>query len=194
MIRINKPALMQAVLKQIALRLNKVASLAVEYMVGQINMIPDSGSHSSTGASDWRADLQEAIKYKGINDGLHVLVNVGLIDADELTLNRGLLINYGMGKTLSRDNPYLEEYVSSEYYDQSRSGYKVYTRPDEEIYDYEYGSTYIGVTSPKVEIENFYQEPSEFFEVGMEAIKDDFWRILNSPLEGIDLSQFVYMR
>lgn len=194
MIRINKPALMKAVIKQISLRLNKVASLAVEYMVGQISMLPDSGSHSSTGASDWRTEVQEAITYKGTNDSLNVLVKIGLIDADELTLNRALLINYGMGKTLSRNNPYLDEYLTSEYYDQNRGGFNVYTRPDEEIYDYEDGGTYIGITSPRVEITNFYQEASEFFEVGMEAIKDDYWRILNSPLEGIDISQFVYMR
>lgn len=178
-------------------KLDEVAQKAIEFMIHEIGSLPQSGSHDAIGASDWRRDVIDAIKFTGKVEGLQVIKEVGLIDADELTQQRGLLINFGMGYSLYKQNPYLQEYLSSEYYDSKRRGFSVYTRPgDSDIYDYETGGWKSNDSAPSTrhEIKNFWQNPSLFFQTAMYFVKYDFEQVIEEISNSIDYAKYLVVK
>ncbi|MGE5438085.1 MAG: hypothetical protein ACM3O3_12805 [Syntrophothermus sp.] len=191
MLKINSKKLTNYIAIKVKAQLDTLCEYSVERMRGIIDSFPDSGSHFSTGASDWRRDVIDAIKwsFKDTRDGF--LYQIGLIGAKELMLNRGLLINYGMGKTLDQANPFLSEYVASKYYDAKRGGFNVYTRPGELVYDYEYGDFYDSEAKTRVEIPSFYQEPLFWFTTVMIEMEHEFKAIVAGALDGVNLTQFI---
>lgn len=192
MLRINQKKLMDAIKKDLNSKMTKLAKYAVKQMKVKISELPDSGSHDATGASDWRDKVARALTYVAINESSDSIVKeFGLVGANRLTLNRALLINYGMGNTLDRNNPYLSGYLGSEYYDNSRVGYNVYQRDGEEVYDYEKGIWYISTAGGHEEITRFWQTPSHFFESVMIEVRKEFQNIINSAFDNINLVDFI---
>lgn len=190
-LQFDKKRILSDFIQAIDLALNKVAETACEYMRFEIDKLPDSGSHESVGASEWRKDVIDAIKFIGKNEGLRIIKEVGLINADELTLQRGLLVNYGMGRTSSKTNPYLEEYISSEYYDSNRGGFSVYTRPGESVYDYETGGWKTSSAKSRYEIESFWQEPSYFFETALRFIYSDLESTIEKVFDEFNFGSYL---
>lgn len=192
MLRFNYQRFMSYIMRKIDLELDKLSSHAVEMMQSKIESLPISGSHDSNGASNWRQQVKEAIKFKGYNESLNIIRKIGLVDSDELTTNRALLINYGMGKTLYKDNPYLQEYLQSEYYDSNRDGYGVYKRDGDQVYSYESGTWYTSTAKPKgEEIERFWQTPSLFFDTVMVEIQQEFNFLIDRIFDNVEFSQFL---
>jgi hypothetical protein len=183
---------MSYIKRKIDVELDKLSNYAVEKMKAKIESLPASGSHDSTGASNWRLQVKEAIKFKGYNESLNIIRKIGLVDANELTTNRALLINYGMGNTLYKDNPYLEEYKKSAYYYKKRDNYNVYKRDGDQVYDYESGTWYTSTAKPKdEEIEVFWQTPSLFFDTIMVEIQQEFNFLIDRIFDNVDFSQFL---
>jgi hypothetical protein len=194
MLRFDVNRLIDDVKKIIDKKLDEVAQKAVEFMIYEIASLPDSGSHDSVGASEWRRDVINAIKFIGKVEGLEIIKQIGLIDVDELTLQRGLLISYGMGNALAQDNPYLQEYLSSEYYDPARDGYGVYTRPGDMVFDYETGGWKPSTAKNRYEITNFWQNPSYFFDNAMRLIRSDFDRVIEEIGDSIDFATYLVVK
>ncbi len=191
MLKFNTQKLIKDLMKEIDKELDKVAKSAVEYMVYEIASLPERGSHDSVGDPEWRRDVIESLKFVGKIQGLNVIKQIGLINANELQLNRALLINYGMGKSLFTKNPYLQEYLSSEYYDSNRNGFKVYTRPNEMVYDYHTGSWKRSTANSRYEIENFWQNPSLFFENGLRLVQYDFNKAIETVIDKFNFSKYL---
>lgn len=161
-------------------------------MKEEIQRLPDSGSYDSTGASEWRKDVINNINFMIVDETMALVRDIGLVGADELTINRGLLINYGMGETLDVSNQYLQEYISTKMYDSKRQGFKVYTRPDEYVYDYETGTYYQSTAKTRKEIPYFHQNPAHFFENGIVELQQKLNLILDNIINQIDISSFVF--
>ena len=158
----------------------------------EINNIPSSGSYSSVGASEWRNNVQNYINFRIVDETMALVREIGLIEPDLIILNQALLINYGMGTSLDRSNPYLNEYLNSAYYNKNRKGFKVYTRPNEYVYDYETNSYYLSTSDERVEIPYFHQNPAHFFENGIIEIQQKINIILENIMDTIDISGFVF--
>lgn len=181
---------------------SKVMSDLVELiknrMIENIENIPDSGSYSAVGASEWRQDVAEHMEHD-VKIYTHLIVaRAGLLyhkSDDDNLLKQAMLINYGMGNLMDLNNPFLSKYLASEYYDKKRVGNNVYTRPEEEVYDYETDTYGWKMSTAKIrhEIPYFRQSPSHFYE-GVEAeIEDEFRRIANNFLNVIDFDKYIRM-
>jgi hypothetical protein len=190
-LKINGQRLISDIMANLNVKLDSMAKYAEERMVGIIASLPDSGSHDSVGASDWRADVSDAIKYIAANESLMLVRKVGLIDADELTKQRGFLINYGMGVDYYKGNPFLDDYLASEYYDSKRGGFNVYTRPGDEVYDYETGLWYDSTMKSRYEIERFHQNPSLWFTDVWIEIEEEFKALVLNALSGINFAEYL---
>jgi hypothetical protein len=182
---------MSAIRKNLDRKLAVLAEYAIERMRGVIASLPASGSHEAVGAYDWRLDVIDAMQQRAYNEAFAIVRKFGMVDADELTLNRAMLVNYGMGRTLERDNPFISEYVGSEYYNFERSGFGVYRREGDNVYDYETGLWHESTAKGRSEIESFWQQPSLFFDTVMAEIKQEFDAVIVTAFDNIDFSQFV---
>ncbi len=191
MLRLNSTKLMSAIKRNLDRKLGALSNYAIERMMGVIATLPVRGSHESVGAYDWRLDVIDAIQQRAYNETFAVVRKFGMLDADELTLNRALLINYGMGKTLYKNNPFIGEYVTTDYYNFDRSGFRVYRREGDDVYDYESGGWYKSTAEGNSEIEPFWQEPSLFFDTVMVEVKEEFEAIVNTVFDDMDFSQFL---
>lgn len=160
-------------------------------MKEEIERLPESGSYDSVGASEWRREVTDYINFRIVDETMAIVREIGLVGADNVLINKALLVNYGMGETLDRNNPYLNEYMSSGAYDSKRDGFKVYTRPDENIYDYETGGYYKSKAKSRAEIPYFHQNPAHFFENGIVELQQKLSLILENIIDKIDISGFV---
>jgi hypothetical protein len=170
--------------------LDIVAQHAVEYMQQEISQIPN-GPHY---ASRWNDNVKNAIKYTGMRTATSILKKVGIIDQDNLlVLNQALATNYGIGSTLSTDNPYLEEFEQSEYFNKARKslGYTIVTRPGQYVYDYDLGTWYQSRAKSVYTLDWLYQYPSYFFENAMKLVQDEYDRVLERVFDRFDFSKYL---
>jgi hypothetical protein len=103
-----------------------------------------------------------------------------------------MLINYGMGETLVRANPYLDEYTSMpDFYDEKRDGFRVYTRPGEDVYDYETGGSSTSSAKSRYLIEPFYQEPSHFFDDAYKELQEEYRIAITTFFDNLSLANYL---
>lgn len=182
---------LNVLIQKLSNELTILSSDVVNDMKNEIQILPKSGSYDSVGASAWRENVMNHINFTIVNETVSLVRNIGLIDVDDKTLSQALLINYGMGTTLDTSNPYLSEYMSSDKYDSSRSGYRVYTRPDDYIFDYATGTYYQSISKIKEEIPYFHQNPAHFFENGITGLRQRLSLIIDNVFNNLNISGFV---
>lgn len=178
-------------ISKLANELTILSSGIANAMKEEIQKLPESGSYDSVGASEWRREVMNSINFIIVDETMALVREIGLVGADALTINRGLLINYGMGETLDTSNQYLQEYMATNKYDSKRQGFKVYTRPDEYIYDYETGTYYQSTAKTRQEIPYFHQNPAHFFENGIIELQQKLNLVIDNVINQIDISGFV---
>jgi hypothetical protein len=178
-------------IKKLSIELTKLSSEISNTMKEEIQKLPDSGSYDSVGATEWRKDVMNNINFAIVDETMTLVREIGLVGVDALTINRGLLINYGMGETLDVSNQYLQEYMATKMYDSKRQGFKVYTRPDEYVYDYETGTYYKSTADTRQEIPYFHQNPAHFFENGIIELRQRLELVIDNVINQIDISSFV---
>lgn len=195
---IDEKGLRNEILNYFTTEMNRLAEYFKNIMIQNIEDIPDRGSYYAVGALDWRQDVADYID-QDFRVYKHMLVaRFGLLNHhsdDDNLLKQAMLINYGMGKYLDSSNPSFKDYVNSEYYDKKRVGHNVYTRPGEEVYDYE-TETYgwmDSVATIRYEIPYFKQFPSHFYTDNiLDEMDDEFKRVVDNFVNVVDV--FKYFR
>jgi hypothetical protein len=192
--KVNTGGMIRAIINAINIKLETLSANITTQMKMNIDEIPIRGNHFAVGKPEWRQSVKSNLKHRLMSDTYTSIIEMGLFDVDELTLNRALLINYGMGKTLSSINPYLQEYLNSIYYDDNRGGYEVYARPGELVYDYYSGTWIMSKADPKlghIEITSFWLHASYFYEHAVIEILPQLNYLLDEVINDIDLSSYV---
>jgi hypothetical protein len=110
---------------------------------------------------------------------------------DDLTEKRALLINYGMGKTLDQANPYLDAYKIDADFNQTRDSYKVYTRPNEEVFDYETGDYIDSEAESRYEIKPFWQNPSHFYEQALVLFNIEMDQLMKRVIDNVNPLNYI---
>lgn len=169
--------------------LDIVARHGVEYMVYEIGKT--LGSKTIGGKTEWKQNVIEALKHRGQVQALKVIKEFGLIEPDELTLNQAFLVNYGTGHTTDTSHPHFDEYVRSAFFDATRQGMVIQTRPGELVYDYNTGDWKRSRSKTKRQLPQLHQLPSYFFENALAFIDQEFNDAIEKVIEEFDFSKYL---
>lgn len=164
MLRVNKDLLIRDVHRMLDAEMNKVANVLIQYMIGEISQIPNSGSVDAVGKPDWRLDVIDALRYVSKSDANTILKDIGLINQNDDIVMKAMIINYGMGDLADVwTNPYISEYYSSQYYHKERGGMNVLGRKGKQVYDIDENEWFESTANHNKRIEHFHQIGSEFW-------------------------------
>ncbi len=163
MLRFNGTRFIKDVERICNRELDKVAKILVEFMIGEISQIPQSGTIDAVGKPDWRLDVIEALKFIAKIEGSMLVRDVGLIEPSDNLKMKAMIIEFGMGTEADMKNPWIDEYFSSEYYHSERGGMSVFGRKDKEVYDIDDDTWYESTANHDKEIPYFRQRGSHFW-------------------------------
>lgn len=181
-LRIDKTKLMNDFTKGLV----KALKVAGEYIKNE--MLLELAKSHGTGKPSWVAEVSAAIDYMiddvALKSANQAVVKVGLVkDRNEVLMFKALLVNYGMGTEM--------DLAGSEYV-LPREDTRVFTRPGEDVYDPDTGSSYPSTASPPPhEITGFHQPPVHYFENGLTLAMHDFERTIDEYIDGFDFSAYV---
>jgi len=196
MLRLDKDKFLKDIKIILNDALDKISQTLIEYMIFEISQIPNSGSINAVGKPDWRNDVMDALKYKAINSGLNLSRRIGLIDQSDNLVYKAMIIEYGMGvEADTSDNPWISEYLASEYYHPERGGMEVYGRKDMQVYNIDDGGWEDSGATHTDEITYFRQIGSKFwtnvFGNSSTIAKTDFNIIIDEAIRTIDISKYI---
>lgn len=196
MLQFNIPLLISDLKKIIGQKLDGVAKLAKEFMIGEIGLLPERGSIKSVGKPDWRRDVLDAINFVKADVGNEVIREVGIINQEDSNLMfKALLVEFGMGSEANwQVNPYIQEYLASEYYDSKRGGKEVFSRPREYVYNPDSGEFELSEAKTRHEIPYFRQQGSFYFVNAMRLIQSDFWKVIDEVSSELDFSKYLIVK
>ena len=192
-LRFDRVKLMADFSKGLAKALKPIGEKAKQAMIYELSSHSGAGS-SSTGASDWNRQVGVAIDFIAVNTANQVMVKVGLVNSqkDEDLMFKAMLINYGMGSDADLSgNPWLAEYLSSEYYNSGRDDFKVYSRPGEMVYNPDTNSWNESTAQIRYEIKGFHQMPTHFFENGLRMIISDFESAIDGYIREFSFDKYL---
>jgi hypothetical protein len=190
MLQLDTKRLMKDLESELYKALERVAKNGVQYMIYELSSAPSIDSD----IEEWKDDVTSALKFIGIAKANTIAVDFGLISPEELTLNRSLALNYGIGEYLDRNNPYLQEYLQSEYYNPSRDNFKVYSRPGESFYDYSEGDFKESTATSRKELTFTKLQPIHFFENALPFVINDMNEEIQKVIDSFDFSKYLIMK
>jgi len=195
-IKFDDEGMKKEIINYFTREMDKLVEHFKHLMISNIEDIPDRGSYSAVGALEWRQDVADNMSHNVKVYAHTIIAKAGLLyhySDDDNLLKQALLINFGMGNLMSSANPFLKKYMNSNYYDNKRVSNNVYTRPNEEVYDYEsdsYGWK-LSTARTRHEIPYFRQSPSYFFDSVLAELDDEFERIVREFHLIVDLDKYV---
>lgn len=188
MLQLDTNKLMNDLYSQLYKALEEVARHGVEYMIGELGLTPSTDADIEL----WKSDVASAIKYLGVAKANEVCVEFGVLKQNDIgIMSKSLALNYGIGESLDRNNPYLQEYMNSEYYNTSRDGFKVYSRHGEYYLDYDSGEMVKSKASSRTELSFAKLNPIHFFENALTFVIPEMDRAIQDVINEIDFSRYL---
>ena len=195
MLQFNKERFLKEFIADLSFELTIVADTLIQKMANIIDMIPYSGSPAAVGKPDWRSDVINALNYRIIFAANNILLDVGIIEQADDTIMKAMIVNFGMGIMSDNDNPWLAEYMSSEFYHSERNGMRVYGRKGKNVYDIDTNSWKPSTAKHDKEIKRFRQKGSGFwgevFGEDSELIISHVSAAIDRVIISIDFSKYI---
>lgn len=136
----DEKRLINDIIKEINIEMDSVAEVLIQFMIGEIAETTDI----NPSFVQWKLDVIESLHWRAVASAGQIMREVGVLDQSDSSLYKAMAVEFGTGRYMadSSANPWLNEYLSSEYYHNSRGGKSIYSLPGEEVYDPDNGGTW----------------------------------------------------
>ncbi|AAK79099.1 hypothetical protein BJV85_002872 [Clostridium acetobutylicum] len=159
-VKIDEKRLINAIVIALNKKIDDVCKILIEFIVAEIYQ-------SNAGNPEWKNDVIQSIKFRSAVKSNALVREIGILNQNEGTIYKAMLENYGIGQKADiENNPYIEEYFNSSYYNKTRDNMKIYSRPNEPIFDPDENAWKQSCAKSRYEIPAFSQgqEGSHFWE------------------------------
>lgn len=199
LIQLNYNRLWQDLSKYLRIEINALSKILIQYMVYHIGQIPIAGSVDAVGKPDWRADIMTALNFTAITKTAEVLSRIGISNQNDDMMMKAMIVEFGMGTAADMgDNPWIQDYLSSQFYHSERGGMQVMGRKGKLVYDIDMNSWVHSTASHNEEIEHFRQIGSKFwtkiFGSASKIAETDLHTAIDNAFYKINLSKYVEIR
>lgn len=191
----DENALIKDVIIVVNQELDGVAEVLVELMIGEVAKMPNYNEEFT----QWKLDVIEALHWRAVAVSSELVREVGVLDQSAPTLYKAFAVNFGTGEKMdSTNNPWYQEYLSSEYYHTSRQGNGIYSLPGEEVYDPNTNAWYQSTATSRKPLPFFEEKGAEFWTniFGNSAIIAEtyFNDAIERAMEQIDFSKYLIVK
>lgn len=109
------------------------AKILIEFMIGEIAM----SSSGNPSFEQWKLDVIDTLRWRSVAVSNQLMREIGILDQSDPSLYKAMAVEFGTGSRMSSSsvNPWLNEYITSEWYHESRQGKGIYSLPGEKVYD-----------------------------------------------------------
>ena len=132
-ISFDSARLINDIIKQLNIEMDKVSEILVQFMIGEISQSPTN----NPSFAQWKLDVVDSIHWRSVAVAGQICKEVGVLDQSDSSLYKAMAVEYGTGNQAegSDVNPWLQEYLSSPWYHKSRDSMGIYSLPGEQVYD-----------------------------------------------------------
>jgi hypothetical protein len=129
----DEKRLINDIIKQLNVEMNLVCKILVEFMIGEIGI----SSSSNPSFEQWKLDVIDSLRWRSVAVSNQLMREIGVLDQSDPSLYKAMAVEFGTGSQMASSsiNPWLDEYMTSEWYHSSRQGKGIYSLPGEMVYD-----------------------------------------------------------
>ena len=190
------PRLMNDIIKELNVEMDRVSQVLVQYMIDEIDMMPSYNDSFS----QWKLDVADTLKWRAMASAGQLVREVGILDQSESSIYKAMAVEFGTGTRMSSSsvNPWLGDYLASEYYHDSRNGTGIYSLPGEKVYDPD-SDSWADSNATSRKALPFLEETGALYWTnvfGNSATKAqiDFDKGIDNAIERIDFSKYLIMK
>jgi len=134
-LQFDSARLINDIIKNLNIEMDLVAKILVEFMAGELSGLRVNPNNPEM--SEWKANVIDALKWRAVASAGQLVREVGILQQDNMGLmDEALSLEYGTGTLANTSaNPWYNEFLSSEYYHESRQGKEIYSLPGEQVFD-----------------------------------------------------------
>jgi len=194
----DEKRLINDIIKQLNIELDIVAKVLIEFMIGELSQTHINSNNKEM--EEWKLNVIEALKFRSVASAGQLVREIGILQQDdEGLMAQALSLEFGTGNLMnSAANPWYGEFISSEYYHDSRNGSSMYTLPGEEVFDPLSGTWAESKATSRTSMDFMSQDPSLYWTniFGNSAIMAEtyFNRGIDNAISKIDFSNYLIVK
>jgi len=196
-LQFNEKALINDIIKQLNIQMDLTAKILIQFMIGELAGLPIN--KNNPGMEEWKSNVIDALKFRSVASSGMIMKEVGLLQQDNPGLMaQALSLEYGTGSKInSSANPWYSEFISSEYYHDSRGGKEQFTLPGEQVFDPISGTWAESNASNRTTMDFMAQQGALYWTniFGNSAIMAEsyFNKGIDKAISSIDFSKYLIM-
>ena len=197
-IQFDSPRLINDIIKALNIELDLVSKILIEFMIGELDSL--TVNKNNPGMNEWKLNVIDALHYRAVATTGQLVREIGILNqTDEGLMAQALSLEFGTGSKIdSVDNPWYGEFISSEYYHDSRDGNKIWTLPGEMVFDPGSGTWAESKAVSRTTMDFMAQAPSLYWTnvFGNSAIMAEtyFNKGIDNAIESIDFSNYLIIK
>jgi hypothetical protein len=131
----DEKRLINDIIKELNKEMDLTAKILIEFMIGELSQTRINPNNPEM--NEWRANVIEALRFRSVATAGQLVREIGILQQDDAGLMaQALSLEFGTGQLMnSSANPWYNEFISSEYYHDSRQGKEIYSLPGEDVFD-----------------------------------------------------------
>jgi len=186
---------MNDIIHALNVEMDKVATILIQFMAGEI-----AGMATTPELNEWKINVIQALQFRSVASAGEICKEIGILDQTNPGLmDMALSLEFGTGtKAKTSENPWYSEFLSSEYYHDSRGSMEIYSLPGEKIFDPLTNSWKMSTAENKIPMPQFSNEGSLYWshifgnsEIMAETYRD---KGIKAAMDSIDYSKYLIVK
>ncbi|MBK5239817.1 hypothetical protein [Clostridium sp.] len=197
-LQFDEKKLINDIIKNLNHELDIVAKVLIEFMIGELSQTHINPNNPEM--NEWRLNIIEALKFRAVAVSGQLVREIGILEqGNEGLMAQALSLEFGTGSKInSTANPWYGEFISSEYYHDSREGTKMWTLPGEDVFDPLSGTWAESKATNRTSMDFMAQDPSLYWTnvFGNSAIMAQtyFDKGIDNAINRIDFSNYLIVK
>ena len=197
-LQFDESRLINDIIKQLNISMDATAKILIEFMIGELSQTHINPNNK--GMEEWRLNVIEALKFRAVAVSGQLVREIGILQQDnEGLMAQALSLEFGTGSKInSAANPWYGEFISSEYYHDSRQGKNMWTLPGEDVFDPLSGTWAESKATNRTSMDFMAQDPSLYWTnvFGNSAIMAQtyFDKGIDNAIAKIDFSNYLIIK
>ncbi len=162
-IQFDDKRLINDIVKSLNVEMDITAKILIEFMIGELSQTHINSNNPEM--NEWRANVIEALKFRSVASAGQLVREIGILQQDdEGLMAQALSLEFGTGSKInSSANPWYGEFISSEYYHDSRGSTEMFTLPGEQVFDPLSGTWAESNASNRTSMDFMAQDPALYW-------------------------------
>ena len=197
-LQFDEKRLINDIIIQLNIEMDAVAKILIEFMIGELSQTHINSNNPEM--EEWKLNVIDALKFRSVASAGQIVREVGILDqGNEGLMAQALSLEFGTGSKInSAANPWYGEFVSSEYYHESRGSNEMFTLPGEQVFDPLSGTWSESTATSRTSMDFMAQDASLYWTniFGNSSVMAEtyFNKGIENAIDRIDFSNYLIVK